>query len=374
MKITFVLWGTKRTGGTNAIFQVGDRLAKMGHNVTFVSAGPIEHQWFKFTSNVDFLFPEAKIFPTFVIRKKKVLLSEIISYFLKVFGRGLDLSRHIILASSIPSDSDCVVATFFETAFSVQMADIPDSKKFYYIQHYELVFFEDQISKRRVKQTYYFPFKWIVSSTWANKMLMENIGRSGSIVIPGIDVSTFNADGPESTSDKFKIIALGKSAKVKGIKCLFEALSIARGSIPNIQLILYGTEPELRTQSPVDTEYIVRPSNEELSKLYASADVLVTPSLYESSPSPPLEAMACGTPVITTRFGTEDYCYDNENSLVVLPEDANALSEAIIRLHDNPDLRDKLRRNGLKTVASMTWDRTAEEFNKVILGNTNNDT
>ena len=85
----------------------------MGHNVTFVSAGPIEHQWFKFTSNVDFLFPEAKIFPTFVIRKKKVLLSEIISYFLKVFGRGLDLSRHIILASSIPSDSDCVVATFF---------------------------------------------------------------------------------------------------------------------------------------------------------------------------------------------------------------------------------------------------------------------
>jgi glycosyltransferase involved in cell wall biosynthesis len=84
--------------------------------------------------------------------------------------------------------------------------------------------------------------------------------------------------------------------------------------------------------------------------------------------------MACGTPVITTRFGTEDYCYDNENSLVVLPEDANALSEAIIRLHDNPDLRDKLRRNGLKTVASMTWDRTAEEFNKVILGNTNNDT
>lgn len=372
MRITFVMWETNRSGGTNAIFHVGDRLAKMGHRVTFVSAGPVEHQWFKFTSNVDFLYPETKVFPAFEFGKKKVLLSEIITHLFRRFGKGLNLSRHSILTSAIPSDSDCIIATFFETAFSVQMSDFPDSKKFYYIQHYEPVFFDEQTSKQRVKQTYYFPFKWVVSSTWANKMLMDNVGRSGNVVIPGIDISTFNVDGHKNASDKFKIIALGKSARVKGIKYLFEGLSIAKGRIPNLQLILYGTEPELRTQSPVDTVYVERPSNEELAKLYSLADVMVTSSLYESSPSPPLEAMACGTPVITTRFGTEDYCYNNENSLVIPPENANALSDAIIRLHDDPSLREKLRGNGFKTVSSMTWDRTAEAFNRVILGNPDN--
>ena len=52
MKITFALWSTERNGGTNAIFQVADRLGRMGHTVTIVSAGTKNHGWFTFTSPV----------------------------------------------------------------------------------------------------------------------------------------------------------------------------------------------------------------------------------------------------------------------------------------------------------------------------------
>lgn len=366
MKVTFALWGTKRTGGTNAIFQIADRLSKMGHIITIVSAGTQDHGWFDFTSPVSFIYPEARKFPSFRYRRKKVLLSEILSYLVERFTGGLEVSRHRVLAEAVPNDSDCIIATFFETAFSVQMTGLKSAKKFYFVQHFESVFFDDLISKQRVIQTYYFPFKLIVSSTWANNMLIGEVGRSGRVVIPGINTSIFKPSEPKPQSSSFMVVALGKGAPVKGLKYLLEALSIAKKLIPSLKLTLYGDEPELKDLSPVETDYVLMQSNEQLANIYSSSDVLVTPSLFESSPSPPLEAMACGTPVITTQFGTEDYCFDKYNSLVIPPEDSNALSQAIVSLYTDQELRERLRKNGLETVKGMTWDKTAAEFNALI--------
>ena len=118
------------------------------------------------------------------------------------------------------------------------------------------------------------------------------------------------------------------------------------------------------------TEYIVSPSNDQLAELYSVADVVVIPSLYESSPLPPLEAMACGSPVVTTRFGTEDYCIDSENSLVVPPQDPDALARAIIQILSDSSLADKLSKNGLMTSKLHSWDNTAQNFEKILKENT----
>lgn len=369
MKITFALWSTERNGGTNAIFQVADRLGRMGHTVTIVSAGTKNHGWFTFTSPVKFLYPEAEIYPSFKIGKKKVLLSEVISYLIKKFSHGLEISRHRLLAEAIPPDSECIIATFFETAFSVQMAEVERAKKFYYVQHFESVFFTDSVSKQRVKQTYFFPLRKIVSSTWANNMLAKEIGQTGSVVLPGIDTSTFRPCGSTSRPSGFTVVALGKAAPVKGLKYLLEGLSMANDQIPGLRLVLFGTEPELKDLSPVKTEYIIGPSNEQLANIYSNSDVLVTPSLFESSPSPPLEAMACGTPVVTTQFGTEDYCFDGFNSLVIPPKNPSAISRALVSLYGDSELREKLRKNGLQTVKELNWDKTASEFNSIITAN-----
>lgn len=372
MKIVFAMLGTVRTGGTNAVFNIADCLALSGHEVVLVSLGAKEADWFKFKSNLNVVYVEGKYLRDLRVQKKRHSVLEILNYALR--HRYFSFDRSKILASALDrycKDADVVVATAFETALSVYRTSFTTPKKFYFIQHFESVFFEDQYDKRRVHETYFLPFNWIVNSSWAKSKLTELTGKTGNIVVPGIDHEAYFHKHVTKDEDNKVIVALGKSAKVKGLKYLFEALTLLSSKIRNIKLVLYGVEPDLKSKSPVQTDYILSPSNEELANIYSSADVVVTPSLYESSPSPPIEAMACGVPVVTTRFGTEDYCFDHENCLVVEPEDSLGLSEAIYNILTDNELAKELVVSGLATVKEMTWVNTAHNFEQFLKEATN---
>jgi hypothetical protein len=69
-----------------------------------------------------------------------------------------------------------------------------------------------------------------------------------------------------------------------------------------------------------------------------------------------LEAMACGTAVITTRYGTEDYAIDGHNAIVARPRVTSDLSVALDGLVRVPELRAQLARNGRAMAESLTWD------------------
>lgn len=371
MKIAFAMWGTARTGGTNAIFNVADRLSKSGHDVIIISLGAKNHTWFKFEGNVPFYYPEEKLFSHLWIkfRNKRYTATEIFNLVLKKIKLCLIFDKHKILSNALDEYAgyfDAIIATYFETAFSVNRMDSKNCKKFYYIQHFESVFFKDIYNKKRVEETYFFPFKWIISSSWANSRLIELTEKQGNVVIPGVDTSVYYPR-PINKDRNYKIVvSLGKSASVKGLNFLFNALNKVSRQIPSIKLILYGVEPSVKKLSPVLTDYIINPSNDQLAELYSLSDVVVNPSLYESSPSPPLEAMACGAPVVTTIFGTEDYCFDGENSLVVPPEDPDALANAILKVLDDSLLASKLKKNGLIMSKELSWDNTTRNFEKAL--------
>ena len=371
MKIAFAMWGTVRTGGTNAIFNVADRLAKLGHEVKIISLGAKNHTWFKFDRDIQFYYPEEKLRSHISIkfRNRRLGTIEIFDWVLRKIKLNLFFDRYKILSNALneyAGDVDAVIATYFETAFSVNRMDSGKCKKFYYIQHFESVFFNDTYNKKRVHETYFLPFKWMISSSWANSRLIELTGKPGNVVVPGIDTSVYYPRRIDKDKNHKIIVSLGKSMSIKGLKYLFEALNKLSRQMPNIKLILYGVEPNLKKISPVTTEYIISPSNDRLAELYSMADVVVTPSLYESSPSPPIEAMACGAPLVTTIFGTEDYCFDGENSLVVPSEDPDALADAILRILSDSSLANKLRENGLRKSKELSWDNTAQNFEKVL--------
>ncbi len=157
MNICFVMWGTDRTGGNNAIFQVADRLALNGNRVTVVSAGLSNHGWFSFQSTLGFIYPEERL-SKIRWKGKTVTILQLLQGFLARFIPGAEITKHKLLTNNIPGDSDVVIATYYETAFAVQAYPSPSARKYYYVQHYEPVFFQDSIQKERVKQTYYFPF------------------------------------------------------------------------------------------------------------------------------------------------------------------------------------------------------------------------
>ncbi len=103
---------------------------------------------------------------------------------------------------------------------------------------------------------------------------------------------------------------------------------------------------------------------EELVALYNGARALVLPSLYEGFGLPPLEAMACGTPVIVSDRGSLPEVV-GEAGILVDPEDPEALTAAIGDLWDSQELRARLRELGRARAAEFSWRRTAEETLKV---------
>ena len=65
--------------------------------------------------------------------------------------------------------------------------------------------------------------------------------------------------------------------------------------------------------------------------------------------------MACGASVITTPYGTEDYAVNEENALIVEPNNIDMLAQKIKTLVDNEELRNKLRQNGIKTAKRYNY-------------------
>ena len=99
---------------------------------------------------------------------------------------------------------------------------------------------------------------------------------------------------------------------------------------------------------------------EDLPIVYNLADLFIYPSLYEGFGLPPLEALACGAPVITTAVSSMPE-HVGQAGLLVPPGDENALTQAIVRLLTDQELKSRLSRLGPRQAAQFTWTRTARQ-------------
>jgi glycosyltransferase involved in cell wall biosynthesis len=107
--------------------------------------------------------------------------------------------------------------------------------------------------------------------------------------------------------------------------------------------------------------------HEDLPGIFNLAEIFVYPSLYEGFGIPVLEALACGTPVVTSNLSSIPEI-TGEHALLVPPTDQEALTVAIARLIENPALREELARQGPPRAAAFTWERTARQTLDVYRG------
>ena len=108
-------------------------------------------------------------------------------------------------------------------------------------------------------------------------------------------------------------------------------------------------------------EYIPR---EEKVYLYNLASVFVYPSFYEGFGFPPLEAMACGTPVITSSASSLPEVAGS-CSLLVNPDSSEEISEAIRIVFSDKKIRDSLVEAGIKRAKELSWKKTAENYLRI---------
>jgi glycosyltransferase involved in cell wall biosynthesis len=166
------------------------------------------------------------------------------------------------------------------------------------------------------------------------------------------------------------ILAVGSIQPRKNLIRLIRAYADLRrrrtqAKLPQLVLVgkrawLYGPTLRAIEESGIGdriklTGYV---SEADLPALYTGANCFVYPSYFEGFGLPPLEAMQCGTPVITgDRTSLPEVVGDA--GLMVNPFDENAIASALARIIDDAPLRAELREKGLKRAAMFSWQETA---------------
>lgn len=172
------------------------------------------------------------------------------------------------------------------------------------------------------------------------------------------------------------VLYLGRLAPYKGVQFLIEAAPKILIEFPRTKFIVSGStrydtlnllklvyELDVR-KSIIFTGYI---QDEDVPDLYAACDVFCYPSLWEGFGLPPVEAQACGKPVVA--FNTcalPEVIKNKQTGLLVQPENSQALANAIISMLHDDERRHKMGMEGRKRVRRLfSWDDAAEKTLKI---------
>jgi len=178
--------------------------------------------------------------------------------------------------------------------------------------------------------------------------------------------------------DRPFILSIGEIQPRKNLQRLIAAYSILRqDAMLTHQLLLVGKEHWLsedlfRQVEGLDIKRDIRflgyVPDEDLPALISLADVFAFPSLYEGFGLPPLEAMACGCPVVTSNTSSLPEVVGNAG-IMVNPYDTDSLARAIGQVLTSSELRDNMIRKGLEQAKKFSWEKTAKQtlevYNKV---------
>ena len=176
------------------------------------------------------------------------------------------------------------------------------------------------------------PSKWLsnlVKKSFLGKYPVEVINN-------GIDLDVFKPTESDfrkkyNLSDKFIILGVASVwGERKGLKYFIE---LSEKLSDEYKIVIVGVDEKQKKSIPKDIISICRTNNaKELAEIYTSADVFVNPTLEDNFPTTNLEALACGTPVITFNTGGSIECINKNTGKIVEKDDINGLVKAIKNL------------------------------------------
>lgn len=352
MKITFILPHAGLAGGIRVVAIYAERLLRRGHKVTVISLPPRPlslkdkiktciktHRWPK------------------VGRRPSHLDHSPVDH------RILEKYRPVVEAD-VP-DGDVVIATWWETAEWIESFSARKGKKAYFIQHHEI--FDKNTD--RVKKTYLLPYKKITISDWLFDLMTNHYSDNNVTVIKNsVDTNQFHSP-IRTKNDNPCIGILYSPAYWKGCDISFKAIAVAQKYFSNLRVVSFGgTTPRSETSLPKNFDFFLSPDQEKLKFIYSQCDVWICGSIFEGFHLPPLEAMACRCPVVSTAVGGPvDIIKNGVNGYIVPVKDYQQLGEALIKvLSLSNDEWVQMSNKAFQTAHTYTWDDATDLFEQCL--------
>jgi glycosyltransferase involved in cell wall biosynthesis len=192
-----------------------------------------------------------------------------------------------------------------------------------------------------------------------------------AVVPEGVDAGSFRCVGSRLLPEPY-VLYVGSEQPRKNLRTLFEAFVRVRELHPGLKLVKVGepggpeapfrettTAHALATGAMPHVVFTDRVSQEELVSWYSGALCLVQPSRHEGFGLTPVEAMACGCPVIVSSGGALPEVVGDAGVVYGRPDDVDALAFVLSRVISSAAERADLARMGRQRAERMTWERTA---------------
>jgi glycosyltransferase involved in cell wall biosynthesis len=202
------------------------------------------------------------------------------------------------------------------------------------------------------------------------------------IVNDAVDHDSYYPKRDRKILERFKIpdnhkvlLYVGSETPRMNLDFLLKSLAKLKKTIPDFKLLKIG-EPQsfgarnhfLKSIKEMGLQeqviFVGYVPEADIPKWYNASDLLVYPCLYAGFGLPPLEAMACGTPVITSNTSSLPEVVDDAG-IMVDPNDTEAMTKSMYQILTNPGLSEDLTRKGLKRSKLFNWDESAKKTLKV---------
>lgn len=277
----------------------------------------------------------------------------------------------------------------YEKVIAFSIFDIPEflkhcpkEKVTLFCQGYEGYHFGDDYDSLRadkfmLTQLHTLPFNVIGVSTHLVVLFKRLFDKSSHYIPNGIDLSEFHDSGPSINERKKSITFIGNPFHMlKGFNFLFNTIAGIQRSkyaIKNLELnVVFGFQIsdldgwiEQLESIGIKVNILIKLKHEEISRLLKETKLLAVTSMYEGFSLPILEAMASGTPVISTKnLGAESFCVDGQNSLLVEYNNFEQLAEKILTVFYNEAQVKPLVKNAFATVSEYTEYNSVKSFVK----------
>lgn len=350
MRVTFVLPGLDLTGGNRVVSTYARMLQDAGHTVVVVAAGLREVTLRQRVSRL-IRRPSRPHAPT----APRSHLD----------GLGLDIRRlsafRPVTDDDVP-DADVVIATWWETAEWVAALSVSKGSKVYLVQHHEVF---PGLPVERVRATYRLPMKKVVVAEWLRDVMREEYGDGNvDLVSNAVDPAKFFA--PPRTRQTIPTLGfMSATAEFKAPGVAVHAIGEVKQAIPGLRVLCFGHELVSGLEFMAsELEFHRLPPQHRIREIYSGVDVWLSSSRSEGFNLPALEAMACRTPVVSTRTGWPSTAIvPGRNGFLAEVGDARGLAQGAIKVLTRDSAAwQAMSEAAYETARPLTWSASFPAF------------